>query len=424
MPRIAKNQLTIQPVLDNKNQPAGFRLFGYFNGKKIRRWSKDPAELETLKASLEGAQEAVVQAEVARSTSRMTYLSADRIRDAEAAVRALEGKPFSLLACVNAALPILNGPAPMLATEAEEKFLDNRRLGKKSLRTIRNYQYRLKAFREETKIKYLHEITTEMIEDYALKPNLTVVSQLTRGVLVSTWLNFCADKGFIKANPCKLDFRAMSELADRTKGKDHILTPAQAEALLRAAIAFKGGVLVPYVILCTWCFIRATEVRHITLGDLRLAKGEVYVWGRKRGGKFRPVTIPPNVLPLLKECVERKLVRDGANNRHGKITPGCIPFSLGQWRSVRDAAGLITLTAGGQRGQRVLSSDWKQNVLRHTGESYLYQKTGDLALCTNQAGHSKGTAARHYLYLPEDGGCDKFYAITGKLVPAALELTA
>lgn len=417
MARIAKNKLTIEPTADNKGMPSGFRLFGFFNGKKIRKAGQDLNALEALKASLENSQLAMDNAEQARQTQRTTWLSVDQIRDAETAFRARGDQTFRLLDYVNTAKPLMSGPAPMLATDAMTKWADYLTATKKSHATIRNNKRAVRVFLKEAKVKMLGEITPQMVDEHVLNPNLSIGGQVGRAAPIRAWLNFCASRkpAWLRSSPFNLNLREMCEQMRRQKSEDKILTPAQCEALLVAAIKHKKGLMVPFVLLSLWCFMRAAEVRNTNPKDIRLnGKSVVQVWGRKHGGKFRVVNIPDNIVPLLKECFARDLLTEKMIG---------IPYNLRDWATVRANAGLITVIPGKGRNPKIINSVWQEHILRHTGESYLYQKTGDISLCTNQAGHSKEVAFKHYLQLPAEGASEQFYAITGRLTPLPLEQT-
>lgn len=415
MARLAKNKLTIEPTQDDKGQPSGFRLFGFFNGKKIRKVSKDLNALEALRASLEHSQQALDAAEQARETQRSTWLSIDQIRDAEAAIRARGDQVFALLDYVNKAKPLMGGPVPKLADEALSDWLVHQADRGRFSRTLDNNKYTVGAFLKFTKVKFVGEISSEIIDRYISQPGLKVGTKVARGSQIKAWLNFCLRKKWLRANPCELQLDEMIETATRLREKDRILTVAQCEALLQAACEHRNGYMVPYVILACWCFMRTAEVRHTLTGDIRLStkpgvKSTVLVTGRKEGVGFRVVNIPENVVALLKSCVAHGVLKEGQ----------AVPFSIDSLDTIREAAGLMKFhPKTNNKNRKVLSSVWKESILRHTGESYLYQKTGDVAFCTAQAGHSKSVAFKHYLQLPQEGDCDKFYAITGQLAPAA-----
>src|SRR4051812_1448391 len=100
MSRTAKNKLTLESA------GAGYRLFGYIGGQKVRRWSMSFAKLETLKVTLESQHQAEQKKIAEAMHAVQTPLTTDQVRDAEAAFRLLPtGR--TLFECVHAAETIL-----------------------------------------------------------------------------------------------------------------------------------------------------------------------------------------------------------------------------------------------------------------------------------------------------------------------------
>ena len=163
-------------------------------------------------------------------------------------------------------------------------------------------------------------------------------------------------------------------------------------------------VLAAYVALACWCFARHAEVLRISADDLKL-DGKVPVVEirpRKRGTvSYRAVTVPACVLELLREAKAEALAKGSAP----VVTWGRV-----RWGAVREAAGLAERGEVKNKKRSVYSSVWQENILRHTGISYLFQQTGDMRDVTRQAGNSSDTAFRHYLNLPVEGAAEAFFS--------------
>jgi integrase len=162
---------------------------------------------------------------------------------------------------------------------------------------------------------------------------------------------------------------------------------------------------VPFVILSTWCFMRAAEVRRTRWADINLdpAQARVEIDPRKRGtASYRVVTLP--------ECARVELEAWRAKHRPADATT--VHFSTKDFLQVKQTAGLLEVARERKRKavSRVVNSLWQPNILRHTGISYFYQKTGDIREVCRQAGHSSDTAFKHYLHLPKPGEAEEFYA--------------
>jgi hypothetical protein len=200
----------------------------------------------------------------------------------------------------------------------------------------------------------------------------------------------------------------MKDLSATAKPKEpgRILTPEQCHSLLAAAKAHMNGLLVPYTILTTWCFMRDSEAQRLTRAAMKLdaATPVIEVDTRKRRtAKYRTVTVPANVLSALRRSVK------------GWDDAKTVPFSRNGWNTVREHAGLL-IRGKTTRGKRrpVLSSLWQADITRHTGISYLYQKCGDIKEVCRQAGNKSDVSFRHYLTMPSEGAADRFYAPINK----------
>ena len=151
--------------------------------------------------------------------------------------------------------------------------------------------------------------------------------------------------------------------------------------------------------------------------DLRLdGKAPVVeVRPRKRGTvSYRAVSVPACVLPILKAAKARALKAEA--EAQAKATPEkpAAPVYVAEWgqvrwNTIRAAAGLGTLGPVKNKKRPFASDMWQENILRHTGISYFYQRTGDMKETTRQAGNSSDTAFRHYLNLPGNGADKAFY---------------
>jgi hypothetical protein len=80
-----------------------------------------------------------------------------------------------------------------------------------------------------------------------------------------------------------------------------------------------------------------------------------------------------------------------------------------RWGAVREVAGLAERGAIANKKRPVHSAIWQENILRHTGLSYFFQKSGDITETCRQAGNSSSTAFAHYLNLPVEGASEAFF---------------
>jgi hypothetical protein len=390
MARIARNELSIVRLADDL-----WQLRGYIHGRRIRVQDRDPRALDAKRDALRVS----VQAREHTVVPRHTWLTIAQLRDAEAAVQRAAG--VGLLECVIASERVRVVGQPKPCPDAAEEWHKASLARHRFPRTLEKNRLRLAAFFKAAQPATLRDITPEMIERHILNPAWAPSTQVTTGAVLRAWLNFCVKRRWLRESPFQLD---LADLGSRTAavGTARILPPAACHALLRAAVELFDGQLVPYTVLSLWCFLRSAEVQRTSAADLRLDAREPFVEirPRKRGTvSYRTVELPACVVPVL---------------RAHPLPPGePVFFSRVKWDAVRERAGLLVRQPGnGIRGRRPLAdSVWQPNILRHTGMSYLYQKTGNIREVCRQAGNSDDTAFRHYLRLPAEGDDKKFYAV-------------
>lgn len=388
MARIARNLLSIRALNENT-----FILSGYWQGKQIRKRSKDVDELEELKASMQG--DTLKLARLNRPVQD-TWLTSEQLRDAEAAITSADGR--TLREYVEVGKRFLVSGTPVKCADALVQYSAWLVTHHRRLRTQDKNRLRIDDFLAHCQAEYLHEITPEMCEAWVMRDNLAAINtQVTDGGVLRAWLNYCVDKRWLRESPLRID---LNDLASAAKPADtpRILTPAQCKALLHAAATEFGGSLLPYTILTGWCLMRHAEVMRTRAIDLKLdAKTPVVkVWPVKRGTvSFRNVDIPKKMVKSLKAITGE----------------GTVFYNRYRWDLIREKAGLLKLGPAVNGRRPHLESIWQENLLRHTGISYLYQKLGDMKEVCRQAGNSDDTSFRHYLDLPTEGDAKKFYAI-------------
>lgn len=449
MARIAKNSLRIIPLADGR-----FFLTGSCEAKQYRlKFADDPQGLgglqqaEAKKAELEGDAAKVAILEASKPNAQYTWLDEEQIKDAQAAFSLLKGRRHTLQECVLLAVSVLGEGTPKDATEAKGEFIAWQTKRKLSHFTIETNRRRIEEFLKFTGVKMLAEITPEHCEDFVNGDEDHEASTRTgRGRPIQTWLNWCVEKmakkpSYLKASPFEVNMKELNEQAShKTHANKRMYSPEKCEALLKAAIAYNNGEMVPYTVLTLWCYMRHAEALRTPANFMHLDAASslegpfVEVYGRKKGSKPRPVNIPANVLPLMKQCMDRGLIfadwwREPGKKYDAKQlevfeTYGAIPYTRHGWDKIREAAGIIRF--GGltkNKYRAVLWTDWQENILRHTGESYARRQKDDAARVSRSAGHGSSTADKNYICIPNPGWTEKFYGIDLRL-PALKKETA
>lgn len=395
MARPRLSQLSIIPL-----ENGSFQLAGYYDGTRIRKRSRNLTALQEEKARLESNMAKTREGPSLRST----WLTAEELKLAEAATLAAMEKGGDVLKLVSQAASGA-GVRPVKWADAIDvwaQFLLNEL--KRFPRTVEKNKNRLLAFRANVAGEFVHEATQGEFERHVLRPGVSALTQLTDGAAIRAFFNFALrpTKRWCAVSPVSGEI--MRDLAARAAPSQRpvILTVAECRRLLEATAKEGGGRHLPYVVLATWCFLRHAEAVRVKAADLCLTKGKAYVQidPRKRGTpSYRVVTIPENARVLLVDFIKRGLLAKG------------VYFERRAFEQIRAVAGIDERAEPNARGYRkVIRTKWQENILRHTGISYLYQKSGDIHDVCRQAGNSGDTAFKHYLHLPERSAAKAFYA--------------
>ena len=395
MARPPRNTLTIRIVSGGL-----FQLTGRFKGERIRIRSQDFDDLEAKRLDYEQ----LLLAPPARTQSlRMTRLTEAQLRDAEAAVERAGER--SLLACVIASDRVMVTGDPVPLSTALTDWLERQESRGRYERTIEGNMGRARAFIAEMASLGVHsvgEVRPEHFETWIYRGKRADYTRKGDASVLQAWANHWIMRKWVKESPFEVDMRDLKTRA-RAMELPRILTPEQAHALLAAANARGGARMAAYVALSCWCFARHAEVMRVTPTDMRF-DGKVPVVEirpRKRGTvSYRTVTVPACVLDILK-AAKAEAVQAGSEfvASYGRV----------RFDGVREAAGLAERGKTKNKKRPVVSAVWQENILRHTGLSYLFQQTGDMKEVTRQAGNSSATAFAHYLNLPIEGASDAFF---------------
>lgn len=388
----------------------GYRLFGYINGKQVRRQGSNLAEMETLKRNLELQ---ALQARAAFSASHPlpeSWITIPQLREAESAFQLLNGRTLSLVECVQHGLKTLGDGGPFLVADAQKEYIAH--LGERnlSLRHCGNTNRRLRAFFGFAPAKLVGEIDARDIERFCFRPGMAGFTKLSDAIVIQAFLGYCVKRKWLRVSPFGLDMRELKKHAHKGRARPTLLSPDSARKLLEAACELDGGSHVPYLVLSLWSGIRRAEVEKITLADIRFGTDKSFVLIHSDVSKtasHRKAYIPENMVPLLKECVERGLL--------GVAPIGAPNWTI--WAKIRAKAGLVSATLQSCGHTRVKNLAWQGNILRHTALSYYYQLTGDISETARQAGHSTEMSFRHYINLSHEGDAKRFYSITASLTP-------
>lgn len=384
--------LKIEPMADG-----GYRLFGYIDGEKVRKQGTDLAKLERAKLEMEHQALAYRTATSDLHILPPSWISLGQLRDAEGAFRMLQGTRLTLAQCVELGIKKLGAgePVPWAKALADfETWMKERRLSEKHIEeTLR----RLNLFFKWSRVASIQEVDPKQIDRFCKASKDSANTRLHNATKILSFFNYAASNtggGWLRESPFQTDMKELKKAADRTRGRARILSPIQAEALLKAALSVDEGFYTPHIVLQMFGGMRGPEAAGVTKSDFRL-KGTQYMVmvsaGISKTGSQRWVTLPENVTPLIQTCMELDYIDA---KPLGKLTRKALEKLL-------EASELASV--------------WQQNIMRHTGVSYYFQQTGDAQETARWAGHDTSVMFKHYVHLAEDGDHKKFYAIQARL---------
>lgn len=209
--------------------------------------------------------------------------------------------------------------------------------------------------------------------------------------LLRAVLNNAVADGATAKNPCQIRGAGVDRTAERP-----VATPVEIDALVTAIPPrYKAA-----VVLAAWCGLRRGEILGLTPADLDLDRGTVTVRRTrtellsspdrfdgppKTDAGHRTVAIPPHVLPILTEHLDRYAGPDRLFiGRSGEPMRG-------------DAVRLAFQRARERAGLEHL----RFHDLRHTGQTLAAEAGASLADLMRRLGHSSMVAAKRYLHASE-----------------------
>lgn len=409
------NKVQIQHLRDEV-----YFIDSYLNGRRVRARGT-ASEMSDLKTQLEHDALAVRVAENDRHILPPSWLTPAQLRDAESAFNTLGNSKLTLDQCVSYALKSLGNGEPVRISQAfadYELSLIERGL---SDRHRENVGQRLSAFFKvidavaagdgsQASRKgpvMLGELDARHIERYCLRSGVAGYTKLGDAGVIRAFFSFCVERKLIASTPFAVKMDELKRTAERGRERPLILLPDQAQALLDAAMTQDGGNHVPYLLLTLWGGIRRAEVERLSANEIQWdspTKATVQITPKiAKTGSYREVYLPANILPLLKECIDRGILDK---------TPIGPPLEAA-WADIREKAGLIQVARNAPHYNRTITDTvWQENILRHTGLSYYFKKTGNVIEVARQAGHGADVSFKHYLTLAKAPDMEKFYAIS------------
>jgi hypothetical protein len=358
-----------------------FELYGWLNGKMVRRRFKSRAEALGQKNLLE----VEAASEPCEMTVRQTRLSSAQLAEAETAFARLGGRPLSL--AVDWFLDTYRPPVTEKAlAEAKAAFIADRERHVRPM-TLRDYKLTLHDFAAAIGERNVHEVETAAVLEFLTGRNVGKKRWNNLRGDLHAFFEFCKGppRQWVRENP-------VASVPKFTIARDvpAILTVTQAAELMRHVEEFEGGGLVPYFALALFAGLRPSIV-----------EGEIWKLSRLKD-PAQAIDLNLNVIRLGCEITKTNSVRQV------KIRP-----NLAAWLTSYPLADYPLWVPGMKplvtqvRKKFELSDD----VLRHTWISMhvaAFKSLGEAAL---EAGNSETIIRRHYLNLVSEADAAAFWAI-------------
>ena len=328
-----------------------------------------------------------------------TRLSDLQLAEAESAIQKLEGSGHGLVMAVDYFLRTWK-PSTVSKTvkDAYEEFLLDKKAQKLRQRSIEDLKNRVNKLVKVYPNRLVSELAVDDIKRLISRPGRAARTRNGDRRSLHTFFEWCLKHDFCTQNPvAKID---PSKVDDQ---RPEILTLQEVKKVLRTAMDYKEGVLVPYFTLSLFAGLRPAELSRISWRDIDLTARLLTVDGNvAKLRKRRNVELSENLIPWLLPHLTKPIV--GENWRR-------------DFDAVRKLAGFDARKTEATDLEKL--TPWAGDVLRHTALSHhlaLHKHEGQTACW---AGNSPDTVQRFYKGLVKPADAAEFW----KLVPEALKTT-
>ncbi len=257
--------------------------------------------------------------------------------------------------------------------------------GKRAENTISDLRARLNTFADRFKGD-VASVTTSDVQGWLDGLKVSDRTRLNYRLKVSQLFTFAERRNYIPkgGNPV-----AGTERPEPTEGEVTTYTPKEIEKLIKAA----SKDFLPCVVLGAFAGLRSSEVQRLTWQDIDLARGHIFVRGRKRGTASRRfVPIKDNLRQWLADYSKRTglvWLKSETNRKRAEDL-----FSDAQAATAE--AAKVT---------------WKKNALRHSFISYRVAEVEDVGKVALEAGNSAATIFKHYREVVTKGDATAWFAV-------------
>jgi integrase len=355
------------------------------DGKRVRKNFGTIAEAKAEKQRLESEIENIPIVPV-----KATRLSESQIEQAEHAFSELSQKAFSLSLVESVKWAMENWTNPekrRTMTKAFDEFIEAKRRANLRPATLRTLNQRVGRIAEAYPEKLVSDIQADALRALIFRDGSGIVNQESDYRAFTNFFNWAMRQSYCTANPM-----TKIEKIKIDRKEVEIIPLNRVRLLLNAAMTFKGGVCLPYVVLGMFCALRPeAELAPLTWDDIDLPSGTVRI--KAAGTKVRSrrvADIPPNAIKLLSAHALKRTPIKGANWRK-------------DFEAVKGMAGYGT-------GPEL--QPWPMDVMRHTGITHHLARHKNEGLTAEWAGTSPTVIHQSYRSLKvQPGETEAFWSI-------------
>lgn len=321
------------------------------HGKERRKWCATKAKASAFAATITSGPASAVQLASLPEHDQIDALAALELAS-EGGHTLTEAVRYYQANATNATQSV-----PLLAAWKEFAVVKEQHQGVRP-KTLKALRLQVGRFAEAYPTLATTVLTSEHLSVWMATHQWGAVSRNAYLTCMATFCRWCIGKRYMTTLPTDAIPRAIVE-----EREVEILTPAQAQSLIRAAESVDAG-LVAYVALGLFAGIRPTELTRLQWSDIDHDAGTVNLTGQQsKTRRSRIVHLTPNCREFLSLCEGLELT-----NLRRRLA------------AVRVEADL---------------TDWPPDVMRHSFASY-YLALHGLAACAMESGNSEEVLLKHY----------------------------
>lgn len=259
--------------------------------------------------------------------------------------------------------------------ELVELFLDEKRQASRSPRTIKTLRSRLMMFLAESTAEKVADLTQDTATQFMLDLKGTSVTRRNYQTDISSFCRWLVRRKILVENP----FQDL-ERPQIDAPTPRIATPCEARDIMRAAVAYRGGIYALYYAILLFAGLRPGEAEHLSWADIQSESIRVRL-GKKRGRRsVRVVPIVPCLAAWLAWGRDREL----------------IPQPIESARYVRES---------------IEGFAWQNDICRHSWISYRLAEIHNENQVAREAGTSPEMIYRYYYDLVDVKSSTLYFAM-------------